>query len=249
MTQHYPLMITGAVANSAPLEVRAPYDQVLIATIDANGEVAVEKALDTAYGLFRDCDAWLSPARRIEILRNAARLMQEQAEHLATEAAREGGKPLVDSRVEVSRAIDGVVNCAELLRSEAGRVVPMNINAGSMGRIAFTQCEPVGVVVAVSAFNHRPQFNRPSGRFRDRRRLPSDRQTCGRHAPILFPLRRNPTEIRTTGRMVPGTGYRPQRADDTPCHRSSSRLLQLHRQCQRRLDAALASSSWHSLRA
>jgi acyl-CoA reductase-like NAD-dependent aldehyde dehydrogenase len=108
MTQHYPLMITGAASNTVPLEVRAPYDQDLIATIDVGGEVAVEKALSTAYGLFRDRDAWLSPARRIEILHNAARLMQEQAEHLATEAAREGGKPLVDSRVEVVRAIDAL---------------------------------------------------------------------------------------------------------------------------------------------
>jgi hypothetical protein len=64
MTQHYRLMITGAAANSA-LEVRAPYDQDLIATIDVGGEVAVEKALYTAYGLFRDREAWLSPARRI----------------------------------------------------------------------------------------------------------------------------------------------------------------------------------------
>ena len=80
--------------------------------------------------------------------------MQEQAEDLAREAAHEGGKPLVDSRVEVARAIDGVLHCAELLRSEAGKVVPMGLNAASAGRIAFTQHEPIGVVVAVSAFNH-----------------------------------------------------------------------------------------------
>ena len=48
--------------------------------------------------------------------------MEERAEDLALEAAREGGKPLIDSRVEVARAIDGVLNCAELLRSEAGHV-------------------------------------------------------------------------------------------------------------------------------
>src|SRR5258708_37645297 len=80
--------------------------------------------------------------------------MQDRAESLALNAAREGGKPLMDSRVEVARAIDGVLNCAELLRSEAGHVIPMNLNAASMGRIAFTQREPIGVVVAVSAFNH-----------------------------------------------------------------------------------------------
>lgn len=80
--------------------------------------------------------------------------MEERAESLALEAAREGGKPLLDSRVEVARAIDGVLHCAEMLRSEAGHVIPMNINAASARRVAFTSHEPIGVVVAVSAFNH-----------------------------------------------------------------------------------------------
>jgi len=47
-----------------------------------------------------------------------------------------------------------VLTCAELLRSEAGHVIPMNLDAASLGRLAFTQREPIGVVVAVSAFNH-----------------------------------------------------------------------------------------------
>ena len=58
--------------------------------------------------LFRDRDAWLSPGRRTEILERAATIMHERAETLAVEAAREGGKPLIDSLVEVARAIDGV---------------------------------------------------------------------------------------------------------------------------------------------
>jgi acyl-CoA reductase-like NAD-dependent aldehyde dehydrogenase len=135
-------------------EVRAPFDGALIASIDMAGAEQAEQAMATAYALFRDREAWLPPSRRIAILRQAARLMEERAEPLALEAAREGGKPLVDSRVEVARAIDGMLNCAEVLRSEAGHVVPMNVNAASARRIAFTQREPIGVVVAVSAFNH-----------------------------------------------------------------------------------------------
>ncbi len=154
MADHYRLMVPGAAPGPVPLEVHAPYDGQLIATVDAGGETAVDQALATAYGLYRDRDAWIAPAKRIEILHKAAQLMRERAEHLALEAAREGGKPLIDSRVEVARAIDGVLNCAELLRSEAGHVIPMNINAASANRIAFTLHEPIGVVVAVSAFNH-----------------------------------------------------------------------------------------------
>ena len=41
-----------------------------------------------------------------------------------------------------------------MLRTEGGHVIPMDLNAASAGRIAFTQNEPIGMVVAVSAFNH-----------------------------------------------------------------------------------------------
>lgn len=136
------------------IAVRSPFDGSLIAELATADTAAVEAALATAHALFRDRDRWLPAADRIGILRRTARLMAEQAEDLAVGAAREGGKPLADSRIEVARAIDGVRNCAELLRSEAGQAVPMGLDPASAGRIAFTRREPIGVVVAVSAFNH-----------------------------------------------------------------------------------------------
>lgn len=151
---HFPLMVPGASPTAPPMQVKAAYDQKAIATADVGGAAVVERALATAYGLFRNRDAWLPPARRIDVLNKAAHIMEERFETLSVEAAREGGKPLLDSRVEVARAIDGVRNCAELLRSHAGHVIPMNINAASANRVAFTRYEPIGVVVAVSAFNH-----------------------------------------------------------------------------------------------
>jgi acyl-CoA reductase-like NAD-dependent aldehyde dehydrogenase len=96
----------------------------------------------------------LSKPRRIEILKRAAEIIKERREELALEAAREGGKPLMDSLVEIDRAADGVENCVEVLRAEGGRVIPMSLNPSSTGRVAFTQFEPIGPVVAVSAFNH-----------------------------------------------------------------------------------------------
>jgi acyl-CoA reductase-like NAD-dependent aldehyde dehydrogenase len=50
--------------------------------------------------------------------------MEERLEGLALGAAREGGKPLADSLVEVRRAIDGVRSCREVLRTEGGHVDP-----------------------------------------------------------------------------------------------------------------------------
>ena len=80
--------------------------------------------------------------------------MEGRFEELATGAAAEGGKPLIDSRVEVSRAIEGIKLCIETIRSEARRVERIADPAPGQRRVAFTQKEPVGVVVAVSAFNH-----------------------------------------------------------------------------------------------
>jgi acyl-CoA reductase-like NAD-dependent aldehyde dehydrogenase len=154
MTAKYPLYIPGATSNDGALEVFAPYDNSLIAEVTAADAAAVEKALETAYTLYRDRAGWLHPSRRIEILENTARIMASRAEMLAVEAAREGGKPLVDSQVEVARAIDSVKSCVETLRTDAGREIPMNLNAASTGKVAFTRREPIGVVVALSAFNH-----------------------------------------------------------------------------------------------
>jgi len=154
MTEHFSIMAPGASSKDGLLEVVAPYDGALIATVDTADAKVVDQALTTAVTLYNNRDAWLPAEQRIRILDKTISLMEERQEELAMEAAREGGKPLIDSKVEVARAIDGVKLCIETLRTESGREIPMGLNAASNGRFAFTRKEPIGVVVAVSAFNH-----------------------------------------------------------------------------------------------
>ena len=151
---HFPPMIAGSIEVAGRLQVQAPFNQAPIASIDTVGAAAVEQALQVARDLFEQSAGWLPLHERIEILKKAAHIMARRAEELAVEAAREGGKPLPDSRVEVARAIDGMQICIETLRTEAGEEIPMGGTAASQGRLAFTHREPIGVVVAVSAFNH-----------------------------------------------------------------------------------------------
>ena len=147
-------MVPGATSGAGYVDVNAPYDLSKIAAVERADGATVEHALATAYGLFRNRDAWKSGAERIEILERTANIMQSRRQELETEAAREGGKPLVDSLVEADRAIDSVRICIEVLRTEQGNVIPMNVTPSSSNRVAFTRREPIGVVVAVSAFNH-----------------------------------------------------------------------------------------------
>jgi acyl-CoA reductase-like NAD-dependent aldehyde dehydrogenase len=147
------LMIADQSDAAGTVQIRSPYDQQVIANVETANAVHVEKALQIAHKLFRNRDAWISLHERIEILERAADLMKQNHESLTLLAAREGGKPLRDSQVEVTRAIDGIKLCIETLGSDTGRVVPMGNTLASAGRLVFTQKEPIGVA-AVSAFNH-----------------------------------------------------------------------------------------------
>lgn len=136
------------------LEVFAPYDGAHLATLPVSTQAEVEAAFTKAHGLYRNRKAWLPKIERIAILRRAAKIVRERREQLALQVASESGKPLRDALIEVDRGVDGIELCAETMRHEAGHVVPMDINATSAGRLAFTQMEPIGVVLAISAFNH-----------------------------------------------------------------------------------------------
>jgi acyl-CoA reductase-like NAD-dependent aldehyde dehydrogenase len=136
------------------LEVRAPYDGALLEKVPVTSASEVEHALAKAYALFRNRKSWVPKIERIAILRRAAGIARSRRDALALQVASESGKPLKDAYIEVDRGIDGIELSVETLRHEGGHVIPMDINATSAGRVAFTQMEPIGVVLAISAFNH-----------------------------------------------------------------------------------------------
>ena len=136
------------------LEVLSPYDGHEIANLPFNQKEDIEKALQTASKLANGRETPLPVYRRIEILEKTASLVEQRAEEFARKAAEEGGKPLIDSRVELQRAVQGIREAARSLPQLTGREIPMNLTPSSENRMAYTLREPIGVVVAISAFNH-----------------------------------------------------------------------------------------------
>lgn len=153
MTNRIASLVVGSPEPKGFLAVASPYSGELLAEVAQASALDVEHALSTAYTLYRDRSVWLSVPERIGILERVADLMVAEQEALAALAAGEGGKPLMDSAVEVARAIAGVKLCIEHINSHAGEVIPVSEPAPNH-RMAFTQKEPIGVVAAVSAFNH-----------------------------------------------------------------------------------------------
>ncbi len=136
------------------LEVTAPYDQSVIKEYEYHTEEQALGVLANAYDAYTDRAGWLTGARRIEILNALSDLIESKTEELALQAAREGGKPLRDSLVEIRRAITGIRVASAAVSRLVGHEVPMGIDERSLGRWAVTYREPRGVVLAISAFNH-----------------------------------------------------------------------------------------------
>ncbi len=147
-------MIASDRPPAGELVVESPSDRRELGRVATAGPDHVDEALSVAHASFRDRKGWLSIPERLAILDKTAAIMAAEVESLTLLAAGEGGKPYADSKVEVIRAIDGVKLCAETLRGHPGDVIPLGTTRATTGRLALTQKEPIGVVVAVSAFNH-----------------------------------------------------------------------------------------------
>lgn len=136
------------------LQVVQAFDRALIAEIPMDGAQELARKLELAVLTFQNRKKWMKPHERMAILKRTAQLLAADQERFIRLIAQEGGKPWVDAAVEVVRAIDGINNAAEVLRYFAGKEVPMGLSAASDNRWAFTTKEPLGVVAAISAFNH-----------------------------------------------------------------------------------------------
>ncbi|MDG0996335.1 MAG: aldehyde dehydrogenase family protein [Gammaproteobacteria bacterium] len=138
--------------------------QVLNVINPSTGETLTELSVDDAdsalnklskaQALFAEKSRQLPLHERIAILEKLVLQIANEHESFAMTIAEEGGKPLCDARIEVSRAVAGIRTTIATVSEQHGNVIPMGYQQSSSGRIAFTQVSPRGVVLAFSAFNH-----------------------------------------------------------------------------------------------
>lgn len=136
------------------IKVVHAFNRSLITELPVDDAKSLEAKILRAKKVFDDRQSWLKAHQRIAILKQSAELLGKRHGEFALLIAKEGGKPLKDADVEVTRAIDGLLNAAEELRNFFGQQIPMGLTPASEGRTAFTQRQPIGIVAAVSAFNH-----------------------------------------------------------------------------------------------
>lgn len=136
------------------IKIHSPFDGRLLDEIKVLNKADIDKALDLARDAYEDQDKWLAKHERVAILEKTVEIMSNRVEELTLIAASEGGKPYMDSKVEVERAINGVKLAIEHMGAFEGKEIAMGHTASSSNRMAYTMKEPIGVVAAISAFNH-----------------------------------------------------------------------------------------------
>ena len=136
------------------ITVSSPYDGHHLQDLHVASKQDVDTALDLALDAYEDQNKWLPKYERIAILERTVEIMSSRLEELTLIAANEGGKPYMDSKVEVERAINGVKLAIEHMGVFEGKEIAMGHTKSSANRMAYTMKEPIGVVAAISAFNH-----------------------------------------------------------------------------------------------
>ena len=136
------------------LEVTSPFDGKVVGVVPFNSKEEVLDAINLAKDTFLNKKEEFPKYKRVEILEKVIEIMSSKIEELTNLCASEGGKPYLDSKVEVQRAINGVKLAIEYLGSYEGKEVAMGHTISSANRMAYTFKEPIGVVAAISAFNH-----------------------------------------------------------------------------------------------
>ena len=136
------------------IDVKNPFDGSVIGKAPISSVADVELALKKARILFDDKKQQLPAYKRVAILEKAMSIMSENVQELTKLCASEGGKPWMDSEVEIYRGINGVKLAIEALSKLEGKQIAMGHTESSANRMAYTFKEPIGVCVSISAFNH-----------------------------------------------------------------------------------------------
>ena len=140
--------------NKQVLSVINPSTGIALTDLPVDDVDSAVNKLSKAQALFADKSRHLRLDERIAILEKLAMLVEREHESFEMTIAQEGGKPLRDARVEVSRAVAGIRTTIATVGECRGQVIPLGYQQSSSGRMAFTQVSPRGVVLAFSAFNH-----------------------------------------------------------------------------------------------
>ncbi len=151
--EEYKLLIDGKEVDCNTVKViNSPYDGKGIAAVHFGGSEKLALSVKSAQQAF-DVTRRLPVYKRVEILTRAADLLEQKQGELADIICAEAGKPITYAKGEAARAVDTFRATADILKSGAGELVPIDSVAAGEGRYGLVRRFPIGPIAAISPFN------------------------------------------------------------------------------------------------
>jgi acyl-CoA reductase-like NAD-dependent aldehyde dehydrogenase len=152
MNKH-PLYLAGKpVTPNQDLEVADRFSGEVFATVPLADAGMIDQAIAAAVAAAPDCAA-LTPDQRAGILEHLVDRFRERQDELAELLCREAGKPIKDSRGEVSRLIDTFRIAARETLNPQGEMLELQISPRARGYRGWTKRVPVGPCSFITPFN------------------------------------------------------------------------------------------------
>jgi aldehyde dehydrogenase (NAD+) len=149
----YPYWLANeAVAPNTELEVRDKYSGEVAARVAMADRGAIDAAIAAAVGAAEPMRA-MAAYERQAVLEHCVRRFQERSDDLAMSLCIEAGKPIRDSRGEVTRLIDTFRIAAEEAPRIYGEVLPMDVSPRARGYAGMWKRVPLGPCSFISPFN------------------------------------------------------------------------------------------------
>jgi acyl-CoA reductase-like NAD-dependent aldehyde dehydrogenase len=153
LKDRYPYYVANkAESPNADLEVTDKYTGKVATRVAMADAATIDRAISLAVKAaepMREMPAY----ERQAILNHCVRRFQERSEELAETLCIEAGKPIKDSRGEVSRLIDTFRIAAEESVRMTGEVMTMDISARAKGYSGMWKRVPIGPCSFISPFN------------------------------------------------------------------------------------------------
>ncbi|MDJ0271307.1 MAG: aldehyde dehydrogenase family protein [Candidatus Caldarchaeum sp.] len=133
--------------------VVTPIDGTVVARVQRCGAAEVAEAVKAAKENQHKIRS-LAAIDRVEIMEEAAQILKNHAEEIASVITHEMGRPLADSPGEVNAVVERLELSMEDARKISGEYIPGDWSPDTVGKIAVVLREPIGVVGAIGPFNY-----------------------------------------------------------------------------------------------
>ena len=153
---HSTVLSLSSLINNVPvrsgklLEVRSPYDNRLVGTVETATIDDTNRAIDAALQGGKK----LNRFERYTILDKTRQLLMERKEEIAQLITAEAGLCIREARYEIGRAHDVLMFAAIECLKDDGQIFSCDISPSGKARKIFTTREPLNLAVAITPFNH-----------------------------------------------------------------------------------------------